>query len=94
MLTTIDTHINTDLMPDQEIALGRFLHDTPRAQIQMATLPSLDSSGTLVPTDWAKATPMIQSIFGVTPPQPLTADAGTGRRHHHHRRRLRVAELP
>ena len=94
VLTAIDTHTNTDLTPDQEVALGRFLHDTPRAQIQMATLPSLDSSGTLVATDWAKATPMIQSIFGVTPPQELMADAGTGRRRHHHRRRLRLAELP
>ena len=90
VLTAIYSHTNSDLTPDQEVVLGRFLHDTHREQIQMATLPSLDSSGTLVPTDWAKATPMIQSIFGVIPPSPTVA---SGRRHHH-RRRLRLAELP
>ena len=95
ILTTLDTHIDSDLTTDQEVALGRFLHDTPHDQIQMATLPSLDSSGTLVPTDWAKASPMIQSIFGVSPPQNLMAEGETGRRHHRrHRRRLRVASLP
>lgn len=91
ILETIDQHTDSDLTPDQKVVLAEFLHETPRAQIQMATLPSLDSSGILVPTDWAKATPVIQSIFGVTPPQEMLA---TGeRRHRRHHRRLRLAQL-
>ncbi|MBV9851811.1 MAG: LCP family protein [Armatimonadetes bacterium] len=93
ILTAIDTHTDTDLTTDQEVVLGGFLHDTPHGQIKMATLPSLDSSSILVPTDWAKATPMIQSIFDVTPPQEMLAEGGRHHRHHH-RRRLRVAALP
>ena len=94
LLDTIDKHVDSDLTTDQKVALANFLHDTPREQIKMATMPSLDASTSLVPTDWAKATPMIQSIFGVTPPQDMVAEA-TGRHHRrHHRRRMRLASLP
>ncbi|MDQ2798982.1 MAG: LCP family protein, partial [Armatimonadota bacterium] len=95
LLETIDKHIDSDLTSDQKVALARFVHDTPRDQIRMDTLPSRPV-GNNVATNWAEATPMIQSIFGVTPSE-LTASADDTNRHrrrHHRHRILRVAALP
>ena len=93
LLDTIDQHIDSDLSTDQKVAVARFVHDTPRQQIQMSTLPSREV-GNNVATNWAQATPMIQSIFGVAPPETM-ADAGAGRAKRHHRHHLlRVASLP
>jgi polyisoprenyl-teichoic acid--peptidoglycan teichoic acid transferase len=94
ILDVIDKHVDSDLTTEQKIVLAGFLHDTPRDQIQMATLPSQETSGTYVLTDWSKATPMIQKIFGVAPPENLADDGVTHHRHRHHRRATRVAELP
>jgi len=94
LLDAINRHVDSDLSIDQKVALARFVHDTPRDQIQMSTLPSREI-GSRVATNWAEATPMIQSIFGVAPPEMLdTADVGVHghRRHRHHL--LRVASVP
>jgi LCP family protein required for cell wall assembly len=97
LLETIDKRVHTDLTPTQQIVLASFLHSTPRSGISMATVPSMDGRGTLQVTDWARATPMVQSIFGVTPPQSSIADAGYGEQRSHrrrHRRHYSVASLP
>ncbi len=92
LLETIDRHIDSDLSPDQEVAVARFVHDTPRAQIQMSTLPSREV-GSAVATNWAQAAPMIRGIFGVAPPE-IMADAEDGHRKHRHRHHvLRLASL-
>jgi len=96
LLDTIDRHVDSDLSADQKLALARFVHDTPREQIHMDTLPG-HIVGNDVATDWPQAAPLIQHIFGVTPDQQQVADAGEGGRHHRHRRRhraVRVAALP
>lgn len=95
MLEAIDTHIDSDLTPAQEVALARFAHDTPHQSVRMDTLPSLPV-GADVATDWPAARPLIQSIFNVSPPEAaLTADEPEGQHHHrHHRRSVRVASLP
>ncbi len=92
LLDVLDAHVSSDLTTEQKIVLARFIHDTPRAQIRMATLPSSDGAGPYVQTDWARATPMIQSIFGVSPTQDV-ASAGPRRRRRHHRLE-RLARLP
>ncbi len=95
MLEAIDRHIDSDLTPAQEVALARFAHDTPHQSVHMDTLPSRPV-GNDVATDWPQARPMLQSIFGVSPPAAaLTADDSEGRhRRRHHRRLVRVASLP
>ncbi len=93
MLDKIDRHVDTDLSPAQEVALARFAHDTPRQQVRMDTLPSRPI-GNDVATNWPEARPMIQSIFGATPPdKALVADDDHHRRHHRHHP-VRVASLP
>lgn len=91
ILDTLDQHIDSDLTTDQKVALAHFLHDLPRDKIAMDTLPSLDSSGTLVQTDWPKATPMIERIFNVTVPSNVASIGEPVRRHRHHYRRHAVA---
>ena len=91
LLDTLDAHLASDMTTDQKLALARFLHDTPRASVQMATLPSREQ-GVNVATDWPKARPLITQLFGVTSPTLLASDTG---RHRHRRHHLaRVAELP
>ncbi len=97
LLAAIDNHVDSDLSTDQKVALARFVHDTPREQISMMTMPSHEV-GNNVATTWDQAGPVIQKIFGVAPPQ-VEADAGAGeggRRHgrHHHHHPVRVASLP
>ncbi len=95
LLDAIDRHVDSDLTTDQKTALARFVHDTPREQVRMDTLPS-HPVGNDVATNWDQARPMIQSIFGVAPGE-VVADAGeTGhhRRRHHRHRAVRVAALP
>ncbi len=91
LLDTLDAHVASDLSPDQKLALARFVHDTPHEQIQMTTLPSVEV-GAGVQTDWAKAAPVIQEIFGVALPQQMASSPLRHRRHRHHAPRL--AELP
>ena len=96
LLDTIDKHISSDLSSDQKVVLARFVHDTPHEQISMQTLPSRPI-GNDVATKWDQATPMIQSIFGVTPTGEQEAEGETSSRHHrrrHHRRSVAVASLP
>ena len=95
LLDTIDAHVDSDLSTDQKVALARFVHDTPREQIHMDTLPS-HPIGNDVATDWDQATPLIQRIFGVTPGQSVAdiGDGGRHRRRHHHHHTVRVAALP
>lgn len=95
MLQAIDKHVDSDLTPAQEVALARFAHDTPRQQVSMNTLPSRPA-GNEVATNWPEARPMIQSIFGVTPPDTaLVADDSDGHHRRHHRHHpVRVASLP
>ena len=83
ILDTLDNHVDSDLSVDQKVFLAKYLHGLSRDKIAMDTLPSLDGAGNLVQTDWAKATPMIQQVFGVTPPE---ADAQAGGRVHKRRR--------
>ncbi len=96
LLNAIDTHLESDLTPAQEVALARLTHDTPREQIRMATLPSR-LAGNDVATNWSEARPLIQSVFGVTPPASPASEAEASAGHHrrrHHRRTVRVAALP
>ncbi len=94
LLDTIDSHMESDLSMDQKVALARFIHDTPREDVHMATLPSREA-GSNVATDWPKAAPVIQSIFGAAPGSLRVAgtDAGSSRRRHR-RHFQRMAELP
>ena len=59
LLDAIDQHVDSDLTTDQKVALARFVHDTPREQIHMDTLPSRQV-GNDVATDWDQAAPVIQ----------------------------------
>ena len=98
MLEAIDKHVDSDLTPAQEVALARFAHDTPRQQVSMDTLPSRPV-GNDVETNWPEARPMIQSVFGVTPPDTdlVADDTDSGGGHHRRHRRhhpVRVASLP
>ncbi len=95
LLDAIDQHIDSDLSSDQKVALARFVHDTPREQISMTTLPSREV-GNNVATNWEQAAPVIQNIFGVSRPETL-ADSEDGGHHKHKRHRhrpIRVAALP
>ncbi len=91
LLQTIDRRVHTDLTPEQQIVLAGFLHDTPRSGIRMATVPTADGPGTTQIADWAKAAPMVRSIFGVTPPTSRVAGGGRHRRRYERRRRRRLA---
>ncbi len=94
LLDTVDKHIDSDLSDDQRVALARFLHDTPREQLQLATLPSREEGNTVSP-NWPLATPMIQRIFGVAPPEDIASLTGTSRHRRHHRRHYtRLAQAP
>ena len=95
VLAAIDKHIDSDLTPVQEVALARFAHDTPHQSVHMDTLPSR-IAGNDVATNWTEARPLIQSIFGVAPPEAtLTANETEGRhRRRRHHRSNRVASLP
>ncbi len=92
LLDLLDAHLSSDLSTDQKLALARFIHDTGHDHIQMATLPS-GPRGNEVVTKWAQASPMIETIFGVTPPDAQLAEE-QARHHHRHRRGTRVAEVP
>jgi LCP family protein required for cell wall assembly len=86
VLDTVDQHLDSDLTTDQKIALAGYLRSVPRANIQMATLPS-NEAGYYVETDWSNATPLIAQWSGATPPAAeLTTPAAR-----HHRRRFRPA---
>lgn len=67
VVDTVDKHVDSDLSDRQKMALASFLHGVPKSNISMQTVPSFEG-GYYVETDWARATPMIQSMFGVTPP--------------------------
>ena len=68
LVNTINSHVDSDLTTDQKLAVADFVHGVPRENIQMTTLPS-DEGAYFVDTRWADATPLIQSWFGVTPPE-------------------------
>lgn len=93
ILTVIDKHVESDLNADQKVVIARYLHDLPRERISMATLPSKETSGRYVLTDWDKATPMIKDIFGVTPPENNDNIVRPRRRRRHHRS-VSIASLP
>jgi anionic cell wall polymer biosynthesis LytR-Cps2A-Psr (LCP) family protein len=93
LLDLLDAHLDSDLTTDQKLALAGFVHDTPREQIAMQTLPSRPAGASVV-TDWAQATPVIQKMFGVTPTEQAVADDAGGRRRRRHRHTARLAELP
>lgn len=95
LLDIIDSHLESDLSMDQKVALARFIHDTPREDVHMTTLPSREA-GSNVATDWPKAAPVIQGIFGVAQGGLRVADAedGGSHRRRHHRHSQRMAELP
>jgi len=67
IINTIDEHVDSDLNADQKIAVAHFIRSAPKQNITMLTLPSIEGSS-YVYTDWAAAAPLIQSMFGVTPP--------------------------
>ena len=88
LLSILDRHLSSDMTTEQKVAIAQFVHDTPRDQILMETLPSTEGR-VYVETDWPKARPMIQQTFGVTTPEDV-ADGAPAR--HHRRRRTRVAD--
>jgi LCP family protein required for cell wall assembly len=94
LLDVLESHVVTDLTPEQEIVLARFLHDTPHAQLRMVTLPSHPRPGSFVATDWPVAVPLIRQIFGVTPPENVPFTAGSRRRHRGRQRLARSTVLP
>lgn len=83
IINTINKHIDSDLTTDQKIALAQFIRSAPRQNVQMVTLPSTEGSY-YVYTDWAQASPLIQTWFGVTPPPSFDRP---------HRRRLLASRL-
>jgi LCP family protein required for cell wall assembly len=83
LLDTVDKHIDSDLTDQQKTALALFLQSVPKSNMDMQTVPSAEG-GYYVETDWAQASPLIQSWFGVTPPMQHFAT-------HHRRRRVREA---
>ena len=94
LLDLLDSHLDSDLTTDQKLALAGFVHDTPREQIAMQTLPSRPVGASVV-TDWAQASPVIRQMFGTAPPEQVAADDGTLGRHRRRRRHAaRLAELP
>lgn len=93
LLDMLDAHLESDLSTDQKLALAGFIHDTPREQIAMTTLPSLPAGASVV-TDWAQASPIIQKMFGVVPAEQVAVGESGGRHHRRHRRTARLAELP
>lgn len=93
LLDVIDAHIDSDLTTGQKVALARFVHDTPHDQVRMETLPSRPV-GNQVATNWPKARPIIQSVFGVDPPEADGSDDSGLHHRRRHRRPLRVAALP
>lgn len=94
LLDLLDSHVESDLTTDQKIVLARFIHDTPRSEIKMATLPSSEGFGPYVETNWTAAAPMIQSIFHVSTPTRL-ATLAVDRRYRSRRRRFeRMAQIP
>ena len=96
LLDTIDSHLESDLSMDQKVALARFVHDTPREDVHMTTLPSREA-GSNVAADWPKAGPVIQDIFGVEQGSARLAETDTdggSHRRRHHRRSQRMAGLP
>ncbi len=93
LLDLLDAHLSSDLSTDQKLALARFIHDTGQGHIQMATLPS-GARGTNVVTNWAQADPMIQKMFGVSPPDARLAEEQGKHHHHHHHYADRLALTP
>ncbi len=93
LLDMLDSHLESDLSTDQKLALAGFVHETPREQIVMTTLPSRPAGASVV-TDWAQASPVIQRMFGVVPAEQVAASVSGGRRHRRHRHPSRLAELP
>jgi anionic cell wall polymer biosynthesis LytR-Cps2A-Psr (LCP) family protein len=84
IVNTIDRHVDSDFTLDQKIALAHFVRSAPKQNVTMVTLPSIEGSY-YVYTDWAQATPLIQTWFGVTPP----ANIGRSRPRHMMASRLR-----
>ena len=86
ILAAIDEHTDTDLTDEQKVVIAEFVHSVPHANVSMQTLPSLDARSNLVATDWPHATPIIQQIFGVTPPAASTNASRSSRHVSRHRR--------
>ena len=92
LLDLINQNVDSDLTAGQKVALAKFVHAVPAGNLQMTTLPSIESRDQrLVSTDQDQAQPLIQSIFGVQMPQSdlqlaSSATPLTRHRRHHHRR--------
>jgi LCP family protein required for cell wall assembly len=67
LLDTIDRHVNTNLTPDQTVALAGFIHNLPDGGLQMLTMPTA-THGQVTRTDYANAQPIVTTWFGATIP--------------------------
>jgi LCP family protein required for cell wall assembly len=97
ILDTIDRHIDSDLTVDQKVVLAEFIKSIPHEQLKMTTLPSNETNGPFVVTDWSKARPLIQETFALSPsdiPSDTPSSTRPGRHRRHRRHSTRVAELP
>jgi polyisoprenyl-teichoic acid--peptidoglycan teichoic acid transferase len=70
LINIMNNSAATDLTDNQKIAISYFLRGLKHSDIQMDTLPSVPGSY-YVYTDWPKASLILQSWFGVTPPAPI-----------------------
>jgi LCP family protein required for cell wall assembly len=80
----------TDLTDDQKVALAFWLHDVPKTNFEMETVPSIQG-GYYVYTDWPKTAPIIKDWFGVDPPpgtSMIVPVAAAQPKHHRHHRML------
>lgn len=87
VLNAINSHMDSDLTTEQKVVIANFARSLTRDNLKMETVPSLDGSGTFVLTDWKKAAPMIESIFGVTPPLSDSSDSPSVSRRRYRRHR-------
>jgi anionic cell wall polymer biosynthesis LytR-Cps2A-Psr (LCP) family protein len=67
LIDTIDNHIDSDLNPNQRVAVANFIHDLPDGGLQMLTMPTT-VKGQVVRTDYSDAQPIIGTWFGATIP--------------------------
>ncbi|MGO8673938.1 MAG: LCP family protein [Capsulimonadaceae bacterium] len=87
ILDVVDSHVESDLTSEQEVALARLVPSIPLSRATLETLPTRGAPETVLSTDWKDATPMIEHAFGVTP--PAVSDRPVARRPRHRRRAAR-----
>lgn len=68
VLDVLDRNIDSDLTPNQRIAVALFARKVPRQCIAMDTVPSA-IVGNSVEADWTRTAPIVKEWFGVDVPE-------------------------